>query len=46
MCARIKCQCRSRNLPPAAEEFMRSEREIEAELEQREAALRERHAGA
>jgi len=25
---------------------MRSEREIEAELEQREAALRERHAGA
>ena len=33
-----------RTLPPAAEEFMRIVREIEAELEQREAALRERFA--
>jgi hypothetical protein len=33
-----------RTLPPAAEEFMRIVREIEAELEQREAALRVRFA--
>lgn len=35
---------RGRTLPPAAEEFMRCVREIEADVEEREAALRERFA--